>query len=1122
MRVQWFAYILFTIFISCENKAVEEQGNFPSKALLSPSITLISELPDSLKPKVIYLKDRPAPTAKYSSTPKVVKASYRMQIQHYSTDHGLALDAVNCSEIDKDQNIWFGTNGGGVSRYDGVKFINYTTSQGLANNTVYSIAEDRKGNMWFGTNGGGVSCYNGTRFVNYTDKDGLPNNTIYDITEDKNGHMWFCTKGGGVSKFDGKEFKTFNVEDGLSSNAISCIREDRKGNIWIGTDGAGVSCYDGIKFINFNTDSGLVNNTVYCITEDRNQGLWFGTLKGLSRFDGQEFTNYTLKDGMSSDKIHSIVGDRMGNIWCGTEGGGVSMFNGAEFINHTTEQGLSNDNIQSISQDANGNLWFGTYGGGVCRYDGESLRNHTTKHGLSNNYIYGIAEDDDHNLWFGTFAGVNKYDGKSFTRYDESNGLASKYVYSVTKDNDGNLWFGTFEGISKFDGRKFTTYNSEQGLSNNTVYSTYQDSKGNMWFGTYGGGIVKFDGQSFENISTKQGLANDYIYSICEDFYGNLWFGTSGGGVSCYNGTSIVNFTTDQGLANNAVYSITHDQKGHMWFGTNGGGVSKLRLSELKKLHNLDYSDISFETFSVKDGLSDNIVYDVEEDREGNIIIGTNLGFTIIPFASRANDLSKISEELEYYNTPYGFPIKDINLNAIYYDSKGIIWAGTGSDKTALVRFDYSALRKNRQRPIIQIKDIQINEQDVCWHTLNTNESKWTSADSSTALLQESVAYGNLIAQEQRDALSKKFGKIKFDSIANFYPIPQNVILPVKNNHVTFDYGAVELAKHFLVKYQYKLEGYNDDWSPLTNRTSASFGHIHEGVYTFKLKAKGVNGIWSKTLEYSFEVLPPWWKTWWAYILYIIVFFTALRMFSKWRERSLRKDNEKLEKTVEERTKEVVAEKKKSDDLLLNILPAEIAEELKQKGSAEAREFDMVSMLFTDFKDFTQASEHMSAKELVTKINYCYEAFDQIMQKYEIEKIKTIGDSYMAAGGLPVPSNQSVRNTVMAALEMQEFIVKLHQEYESSGQYAFDMRVGIHTGPVVAGIVGVKKFQYDLWGDTVNTASRMESHGKIGRVNISENTYSFVKDDPTFVFEKRDGIEVKGKGTLDMYFVSLA
>lgn len=248
----------------------------------------------------------------------------------------------------------------------------------------------------------------------------------------------------------------------------------------------------------------------------------------------------------------------------------------------------------------------------------------------------------------------------------------------------------------------------------------------------------------------------------------------------------------------------------------------------------------------------------------------------------------------------------------------------------------------------------------------------------------------------------------------------------------------------------------------------------------------------------------------------------ALTKSAQEKEEIVRNQNVHLERTVKERTAELSKEKEASEKLLLNILPATIAEELKEKGRADARDFEKVTVLFSDFKGFTAASENLSAQDLVGEINACFEAFDGTMGKYNIEKIKTIGDAYMAAGGLPVPSEDSVKNTVLAALELQEFIVNRKEELDKAGRPAFQMRIGIHTGPVVAGIVGVKKFQYDVWGDTVNTASRMESSGVVGKVNISQETYDLIRDDPDFTFESRGKIQAKGKGEIEMWFVEKA
>ncbi len=223
---------------------------------------------------------------------------------------------------------------------------------------------------------------------------------------------------------------------------------------------------------------------------------------------------------------------------------------------------------------------------------------------------------------------------------------------------------------------------------------------------------------------------------------------------------------------------------------------------------------------------------------------------------------------------------------------------------------------------------------------------------------------------------------------------------------------------------------------------------------------------------------------------------------------------EQLEQKVAERTAELAEEKKKSDNLLLNILPVETAEELKQKGHAEARHYERVTVLFTDFKGFTEMSARLTPTELVAEIDECFKAFDLIAEKHRIEKIKTVGDSFMAAGGLPVPNSTHAENVVNAALEMRDFIAR--RNAEGSGK-SMQVRIGVHTGPVVAGIVGLKKFQYDIWGDTVNTASRMESAGEPGRVNVSQTTYEIIKD--KFEFISRGEVEAKGKGKVPMYFV---
>jgi len=231
------------------------------------------------------------------------------------------------------------------------------------------------------------------------------------------------------------------------------------------------------------------------------------------------------------------------------------------------------------------------------------------------------------------------------------------------------------------------------------------------------------------------------------------------------------------------------------------------------------------------------------------------------------------------------------------------------------------------------------------------------------------------------------------------------------------------------------------------------------------------------------------------------------------------KQKEELNKQKEDLVqKNILVEKQKEEveKLLLNILPSEVAEELKATGTAKAKTFSMVTVMFTDFKDFTAISEKVSAELLVDEIHTCFSAFDNIIQKYKIEKIKTIGDAYLCVSGLPVSNYTHAADMIKAAFEIRDYIIERKKEKEIRGEIPFQLRIGIHTGPVVAGIVGVRKFAYDIWGDTVNLASRMESSSEAGKVNISGATYELIKDKFTCTY--RGKIQVKNKGEVDMYF----
>jgi class 3 adenylate cyclase/ligand-binding sensor domain-containing protein len=316
--------------------------------------------------------------------------------------------------------------------------------------------------------------------------------------------------------------------------------------------------------------------------------------------------------------------------------------------------------------------------------------------------------------------------------------------------------------------------------------------------------------------------------------------------------------------------------------------------------------------------------------------------------------------------------------------------------------------------------------------------------------------------------------------------------LPWSENRVAFEVAAPFYEEPSAVEYQFRLEGADRDWSAWRHETRKDYPYLPEGDYSLSVRARSPHGAVVERSTLAFAVRPPWYRTWWAYAGYLVLTGLGVWGIVRWRTRSLIEEKKQLEHIVEERTveirqqrDEIHVQERKSHSLLLNILPGTVADELKATGSVEPVGFDDVTVCFTDFVGFTLSSEKLAPAVLVDALNEYFTAFDEIIARYGLEKLKTIGDSYMFASGLPTPRSSHAVDAVMAALEMVEVVKLLATRPGGTG---WNIRVGLHSGPVVAGVVGIRKFAFDIWGNTVNFAARMESSGVPGSVNLSEHT----------------------------------
>lgn len=348
----------------------------------------------------------------------------------------------------------------------------------------------------------------------------------------------------------------------------------------------------------------------------------------------------------------------------------------------------------------------------------------------------------------------------------------------------------------------------------------------------------------------------------------------------------------------------------------------------------------------------------------------------------------------------------------------------------------------------------------------------------------------------------------------NFFRVPLRSRLnniPYHDNNIRIELSSTNYIDN-KVKYQYYIEGRDQIWSEWSSNPYIYFGKLKEGIYNIRIRSKDYRGDTSEVTSLLFQIDPPFYRSWWAYVFYIlsggILLFIAYKTYLLNLHKALENGNVNNQKKDAIRIIETDPRAGvKNFDFYSNI------DEDKVKDKTRWDKYEMVTVLFSDIQGFTKIAESMNPELLIDELDRFFFHFDSVVEKYNIEKIKTIGDAYMAAGGIPRKSIANPVEVVLAALEMQNYMKQLRKTKID----IWDLRIGIHSGPVIAGIIGHKKRSFDIWGDTVNTASRMESTGEAGKVNISSETYKFVKD--FFLCEYRGKLPVKYKGNIDMYFV---
>ena len=474
-----------------------------------------------------------------------------------------------------------------------------------------------------------------------------------------------------------------------------------------------------------------------------------------------------------------------------------------------------------------------------------------------------------------------------------------------------------------------------------------------------------------------------------------------------------------------------------------------------------------------------------------------------------------------YQDTLLGvdFTTKSNWVYPIVEDSEGNIWFNiiekTESKNLSLVKYCKSDT-------LIELEPLPINRiQDLFISSIHPDDDGIIWFGGFEGLVSYDLNK-EIVHQNEIDLLFNRIiiGK---DSVVYQLPIGKSLettgrnVYQYKFNDILFEFSSPDFESEEQIYYQYRLEGFDNHWSAWTNTHFKEYTNLYEGKYTFKLRSKNMYGEISPLKEFLFEIKAPYYRSNIAFLLYIITLTLLFVLISKWREYFFAKEKFRLENIINERTEEVVLQKEKADNLLERVLPKNTAKDLKSGRKAGPYHYNMVTVLFSDIQGFTKISEQMESELLIDELDKFFLKFDTVVEKFNIEKIKTIGDAYMCAGGIPVKNRTNPVEVVLAAIEMQLFMKELKRTSDKSTSHIWDLRIGIDTGPVVAGVLGRSKISYDIWGGTVNTASRMEASGEAGKINITENTYMLIKD--FFICQYRGKMPVKYKGEIDMYFV---
>ena len=945
----------------------------------------------------------------------------------------------------------------GLVRFDGVEF---TTLKRSRHNdytfaSVRNVMEDHRGCLWIGANDEGVQVIQPEGNKTFTTQNGLPNNSVRAMVEDKAGNVWVGTAAGVVYMTPTHhlltpQFEAGTISKGVISTGLFC---DSDGRVWLTTENDnGLFVFKDGLFHAISAMAPFEPFQATAVCQDSNGIVWVGTdTVGIVKIENnkaQQIRTGTILDTVTTSTIYESPD---GNIWFGTNSG-LAVYSGGKFY-VCPKENVRNAKVNKIIQDREGNIWIATDRNGIGKLT-HGMFKMTKSDGASN----AIAEGLDGRVWIGTDKGVLCYKDESEAPNALTEFTKDLRIRDVSIAQNGDILVSCYKkpALLRYDIRteKITNWSTDEGLVGNKVRVAVETAPNELYVGTTTGLSIIHEDGSINNFKQPQGLVNEYVMCIHKDKDGLIWIGTDGGGVYFMRNEHILgHLTSDQGLIGNVIFKISQTSDGSHWICT-GNGITRCPPYDSSKE---DLPDV-FQNITSDNGLRTNSVFQMVEDNSDLMWLISNYGIASVPLDELVDVAEGEKEQVtvNLYTKNDGLDSDGPTSTAkSILDSKGRLWF-TMVDGFSV--YDPEKVHTTSVLPLVCIESIKVD--NVEYKTLNQT----------------------LELKPGTKRVEIKFTGLSFDA-------PDRI------------------------QFTHRLASFENEFTEPDYARTVSYTNLHPGKYTFMVSAINEEGLVSESGKTMLFVQKPhFYQTTWFWSLFTLIFLGSIFTIFFLRERAIQMENLRLENLVKQRTSQLEQEKEKSDNLLRAILPDKIAMELKDGIRAVGDNFDDVTMLFSDIVNFTKTSSGHTASEIVHALNDLFSRFDERAKRMGVEKIKTIGDAYMAGCGFPMLNENHARIMVEFAKGMYEDL----DEYNSTAKIKFNIRIGLNSGPVSAGVIGKTKFIYDVWGNTVNVASRMESAATPGGIRVSEAVYNHLKGTDV-VFSAPIECDIKGKGLMTTY-----